>query len=138
MSRTVLLRRIRRLAVAAGTLLAAAAFAADSDAAQAADQLKFGVRMAQRGLWSEALFRFEQAKQLAPSNAKVWNDLAVAYEAVGRFDDARAAYREAVRLAPADKDVKRNLSRFLEFYQGFKPQGTAPAKPDAPGKPEAP
>ncbi|HUF78883.1 MAG TPA: hypothetical protein VMR44_08210, partial [Thermoanaerobaculia bacterium] len=26
------------------------------------DQLKFGVQMAQRGLWSEALFRFERAR----------------------------------------------------------------------------
>ena len=113
--------------------LAASAAAAKSDKSGASAQLAFGVDMAKRGLWNEALFRFEQARQLAPADARVWNDLAVAYEAVGRFDDAHAAYEEAVKLAPGNKSLRRNVSRFLEFYQGFKPGVVKPA--EAPAKP---
>ena len=101
------------------------------------EQLAFGVSMAQRDLWSEALFRFEQARRLEPSNARVINNLAVAYEAVGRFDDALAAYREALKLAPSDKELKRNYTRFAEFYQGFhaKIPAPAPTPPATGGKP---
>ena len=34
-------------------------------------QLQFGVEMAQRGLWSEALFRFKQAEKMAPESGAV-------------------------------------------------------------------
>jgi Flp pilus assembly protein TadD len=88
----------------------------------ASSQIAFGIDMARRGLWNEALFRFEQARRERPADAKVLNNLAVAYEAVGRFDDAHAAYQEAVRLAPAERGLKLNHSRFLEFYQSYRAQ----------------
>ncbi len=99
-------------------------------------QLGFGVQMAQRGLWNEALFRFEQARRLRPQDSKVLNDLAVAYEAVGRFDDALATYKEALRVAPGDRQIKKNYSRFVDFYQAYKPEGGAvhPAKHEKKGK----
>ena len=137
MSRNAALRSTCCWLLAAGLLAPAFAAGKPAPAKAAAEQLKFGVDMAKRGLWSEALFRFEQARQIAPADAKVWNNLAVAYEAVGRFDDAHAAYKEAVKLAPSNKSLKRNVSRFLEFYQGFKP-GAAPAdKKPATHKPGA-
>jgi Flp pilus assembly protein TadD len=137
MSRNAALRWACCWLLAAGISVAASA-APRSESARAAAQLEFGVEMAQRGLWNEALFRFEQAKQLAPADAKVWNNLAVAYEAVGRFEEAHAAYKEAVKLAPANKNLKRNAARFLEFYQGFKPGTVVPAKPAATPNPGAP
>ncbi|MCH9648608.1 MAG: tetratricopeptide repeat protein [Deltaproteobacteria bacterium] len=88
----------------------------------AKEQLEFGVNMARRQLWSEALFRFEQAAKLEPTNARVYNNLAVACEATGRFDEALEFYRQALRLAPSDRTVKANYSRFVEFYQTFKPE----------------
>ncbi len=125
--------------LAAAALAAAPSAEAKPKSGGAAEQLKFGIDMAKRGLWSEALFRFEQAKRLAPEDAKAWNNLAVAYEAVGRFDDAHAAYKEAIRLAPSNKGLKRNVARFLEFYQGFKPGAVPPAaRPEAAPKPGTP
>jgi len=109
--------------------------AAGASAAAASSQLDFGVDMARRGLWNEALFRFEQARRERPADAKVLNNLAVAYEAVGRFDEALAAYKEASRLAPGERNLKLNYSRFLEFYQGFRPP---PATPPAVAPPAAP
>ena len=94
------------------------------------DQLRFGIEMAQRGLWNEAMFRFEQARALEPRDRRVLNNLAVSYEAVGRFDDALATYKTALEAAPGDRKLRQNYTRFLEFYQNFKIR--KPADPAAP------
>lgn len=85
-------------------------------------QLAFGVTMAQRQLWNEALFRFRQAARLDPSNPRVFNNLAVACEATGNFEEALENYRKALRLSPTDRTLKANYTRFVEFYQSFKPK----------------
>lgn len=109
-----------------------AALAGSGSAARAASkpasQLEFGVQMAQRGLWSEALFRFERARAESPRDPRVLNNLAVAYEAVGRFDDALAAYRAALEVAPEQRRLRQNYTRFVEFYQAFRPAEAEPAK----------
>lgn len=120
------------LAGCALTLALAASGCASSGgpSAGASSQVDFGVDMARRGLWNEALFRFEQARRERPADAKVLNNLAVAYEAVGRFDEALELYKEASRLAPGERSLKLNYSRFLEFYQNYRPKkpGETPAK----------
>lgn len=88
----------------------------------AALQLRFGIEMAQRGLWREAAFRFDQARELEPGNPTVLNNLAVAYEALGRFEDAAATYQRALEVDPNNKLVRRNYTRFIEFYQAFRPR----------------
>src|SRR4029079_6116918 len=88
--------------------------------ANAATQLSFGVNMARRGLWQEALFRFREAERLDPRNPHVQNNLGVAYEAAGDFDHALEYYKKAITLAPESREVKANYTRFVEFYQGFK------------------
>lgn len=113
-------------------LAAAGCASAAPSAQQASSQVAFGVDMARRGLWNEALFRFEQARRERPSDAKVLNNLAVAYEAVGRFDEALELYKEASRLAPGERGLKLNYSRFLEFYQNYRPKPATAATPPAP------
>ena len=89
-------------------------------------EISFGVKMAKRGLWSEALFRFKRAAEQRPNDAKVLNNLAVAYEAVGQYDNALLAYKEALKADPTNRELKRNYSRFIEFYQAFKPADEPP------------
>ena len=106
-------------------LLATAAACGSAPAAapqNSESQLAFGVSMAQRQLWNEALFRFRQAARQEPSNPKVYNNLAVACEATGNFEEALENYQKALRLAPTDRDLKANYTRFVEFYQSFKPK----------------
>jgi tetratricopeptide (TPR) repeat protein len=91
-------------------------------AAERGRQLEFGVEMARRGLWAEALFRFKRAAQEDPDNAKIMNNLAVAHEAVGQFDEALELYRKAVEKEPTNAELKRNYARFVEFYQSFRPR----------------
>lgn len=93
------------------------------------DQLQFGVKMAREGLWSEALFRFEKARDLEPNNPKVLNNVAVALEAAGRYEEALEVYREALDLAPGNRDLRANYARFADFYESFRPLEESEAEP---------
>ena len=111
-----------------GCLLVSLMFTVAQPAAaadKASQQMEFGADMAKRGLWSEALFRFQQANRLDPDNARILNNVAVAYEALGLFDQALEAYRAALAAGPSDKEVRNNYSGFVEFYQNFRPQDDA-------------
>lgn len=92
-------------------------------------QLAFGVQMAKRGLWSEALFRFKQASRSDPGNPHILNNMAVAYEALGNFEKALDHYQDAIKSDPSDRELKRNYSRFVEFYRAFKPAEPSDASP---------
>lgn len=91
----------------------------------AGSQMQFGIQMAQQGLWSEALFRFRQAARLNPNDYRVYNNLAVAYEATGQFEEALQAYQQALQIAGDHRELRRNYARFAEFYQSFRPQTEA-------------
>lgn len=88
--------------------------------ATATAQLAFGTSMAQRGLWQEALFRFNEAERLDPQNFRVHNNLGVAYEAAGDYEKALLHYKRALEIDPANRQAKANYARFVEFYQSFK------------------
>jgi hypothetical protein len=125
------------LAAAALVLVALTACTGYGRPDRSAAQLAFGVDMAKRGLWSEALFRFHEAERADPQNPRVHNDLGVAYEAQGDFEQALQHYRKALQLAPEDRDVRANYTRFAEFYQGFKGQGKGKAGDAAAATPGA-
>jgi Flp pilus assembly protein TadD len=103
------------------------------------------VRMAKMNLWREAMFRFKRAVEIEPANAMAHNNLAVAYEANGQFDDAAREYREALRLDRSNEYIQKNYSRFVEFTQKSKKRdakpattAAAPASPAAVSAPVAP
>jgi Flp pilus assembly protein TadD len=79
-----------------------------------AQQVEFGVEVAQKGMWQEARFRFERAVALDPNNASALNDLAVALEQMGEFDKARVAYEKALKLKPGDIYIQQNFDLFRE------------------------
>jgi tetratricopeptide (TPR) repeat protein len=116
-----------RLAILTVLALTSASAEAKEKAPNTQGQVQFGVDMAQRGLWSEALFRFRQAERLGDNRASVLNNIAVAYEALGLFDQAQVYYKKGLDQDPRNVGLKRNYSRFVEFYQSF--------KPDQPGSP---
>jgi Flp pilus assembly protein TadD len=78
------------------------------------DELRFGVEVAQKGLWREALFRFEQAAALAPGDAKALNNLAVALEQAGDFERARETYEKALQAKPGNLYIQQNYDLFRE------------------------
>jgi len=84
---------------------------------EAAAQLDFGVKVALKGSWNEAAFRFEKAVQADAGNARAWNNLGVARESLGRFDAAREAYEKARALAPGDDRIRDNYERFQGYIR---------------------
>jgi Flp pilus assembly protein TadD len=77
-------------------------------------QVDFGLKVAQKGLWQEARFRFERAVAIDPGNAAALNDLAVALEQMGDFDGARQAYEKALEIKPGDAYIQQNYDLFRE------------------------
>jgi tetratricopeptide (TPR) repeat protein len=85
----------------------------------AKDEMQLGVKAARRGYWQEALTRFERASQKRPDDPEILNNVAVALEAVGRYDEAMATYQRAISLDPGDRNLQRNLLLFNEFYDNY-------------------
>ncbi len=77
-------------------------------------QIDFGLKVAQKGLWQEARFRFERAAKADPGNAAALNNLAVSLEQMGEFAEARLAYEKALELKPDDAYIQQNYDLFRE------------------------
>jgi Flp pilus assembly protein TadD len=86
----------------------------DKPKEQSARELKFGIDVAKRGLWSEARFRFERAVALDQDSPQALNNLAVALEQQGDFKGARAAYEKALKLKADDLYIQQNYDLFRE------------------------
>ena len=97
-------------------LLSAAAMPLAADArADAKKQVEFGITVAQRGLWREAIYRWERAAQIDPKYAEALNNLAIAYEHEGDLEKARVAYEKALELEPNNALIKQNYELFKEI-----------------------
>ena len=105
----------RHLALALFLALASAPAAWADARGQAKEQVEFGIQVAQRGLWKEAIYRWERAAQLDPTYAAAFNNLAVAYEHEGQLVKARAAYEKAIALEPNNALVRQNYDLFKEI-----------------------
>ena len=82
---------------------------------EAKAQVEFGINVAQRGLWREAIYRWEKATQIDPTYVAAFNDLAIAYEHEGQLDKARKAYEKALELEPNNSQVRQNYELFKEI-----------------------
>lgn len=105
-----------RLATLVTLLAAFSASPAWADArGEAKSQVEFGISVAQKGLWREAIYRWEKAAQLDPTYAAAHNDLAIAYEHEGQLDKARKAYERALELDPNNTQIRQNYELFKEI-----------------------
>jgi Flp pilus assembly protein TadD len=112
--------------ICAGALLLVGLLAVPAWADQrgeAKEQVEFGIQVAQRGLWREAIYRWERATQLDPTYAAAYNNLAIAYEHEGQLDKARAAYEKATSLEPNNTLIKQNYDLFKEINDRAKKDG---------------
>jgi len=97
-------------AVVLGLFLALSTAPLRADArSEAKDQVDFGIDVAMRGLWREAIYRWQRAVEIDPTYAEAFNDLAVAYEHEGQLDKARTAYEKALELEPEQPSVLNYL-----------------------------
>ena len=106
------------LRLAASVVMVAATSVAPLHADARSDakaQVDFGIDVAQRGLWREAIYRWEKATQIDPTYAAAFNDLAVAYEHEGQLAKARQAYEKALELEPENTQIRQNYELFKEI-----------------------
>jgi Flp pilus assembly protein TadD len=107
-----------KMPVAAFVAFSAAVSASPSFADARSDaraQVEFGINVAQRGLWREAIYRWEKATELDPTYVAAYNDLAIAYEHEGQLDKARKAYEKALEIDPNNTQVRQNYELFKEI-----------------------
>ena len=77
-------------------------------------QLHFGIYAAQSDLWDEAIFRWKKAIQLKPDSSAAHNNLAVAYEKKGLWEEARKEYELALELSPKNEYIQANYEKFKQ------------------------
>ena len=105
-----------RLIVTGLLLIVTCVASAYADArSDARAQVEFGIDVAQRGLWREAIYRWEKAVEIDPTYAEAHNNLAIGYEHEGEFEKARQAYEKAIKLAPNNMQIQQNYELFKEI-----------------------
>ncbi|MGE0395025.1 MAG: tetratricopeptide repeat protein, partial [Vicinamibacterales bacterium] len=105
-------RYLAAFGLIATLLTASPAFADARDDARR--QVQFGIEVAARGLWREAIYRWERAVEIDPTYAEAFNNLGVAYEHEGDLEKARQAYEKAVKLSPSEATIRQNFELFKE------------------------
>ena len=106
---------VRPLILAAMLSVLSASLSGADTRGDAKSQVEFGISVAQRGLWREAIYRWERATQIDPTYAAAFNNLAVAYEHEGLLDRARKAYDRAIELEPNNALIRQNYELFKEI-----------------------
>jgi len=105
-----------RLATVLALVAAVSASPVFADArSEARAQVEFGIAVAQKGLWREAIYRWEKAVEIDPTYAEAFNDLAIAYEHEGQLDKARKAYEKALEIDPHNSQIQQNYDLFKEI-----------------------
>lgn len=107
--------QIRPIVAATLLVVSVAGLAAADQRDDAKRHVEFGITVAQKGLWREAIYRWEQAVKIDPNYSAAYNDLAVAYEHEGDFDKARKSYEKALELDPNNQLIRQNYELFKEI-----------------------
>ena len=82
----------------------------------AEDQVEFGMALAKSGLWAVAVTHWQKAVKIDDTYAAAWNNLAIGYEQLGKFAEAREAYETALKLDPGNNYIRHNYDQFREIY----------------------
>ena len=106
----------KRLLLAAALIVATALPAYADKRSDAKAQVSFGILVAQKNLWKEAVRSWERATELDPTYPAAWNNLGIGYEQLGRFKEAREAYEEALKLDANNTYIKTNYQQFRDIY----------------------
>ena len=119
------MRLCRRVGIVVLLAMVSSAATLLADArSDARDLVSFGIEVANRGLWREAIYRWQRATEVDPTYAAAFNNLAVGYEQEGELAKARDAYEKALTLSPNDPSIRQNYELFKEINE----RASAPPK----------
>ncbi len=99
--------------------VAGTAVAGNPASKEAAAEMEWGYKAGRHGYWQEALMRFQHANNLTPDQPRILNNVAVAQEANGLYEEALLTYQEGLAIAPNNDALRRNYMRFQEFYATY-------------------
>ena len=74
-------------------------------------QSKFAFKAYEAQLWNEAVFRWDRVLKISPEYAPAYNNLGVAYEALGKIEAALQAYETATELDQGNRFYRFNYRR---------------------------
>ncbi len=92
-------------------LLLTAFLLAGCSATRVETEYKFGNKLAKRGLWKEAHYRWTRALRTGQNTAAIHNNIAISLEFQNKLEEAKKEYEEALKLSPGNEYIKRNLGR---------------------------
>ena len=69
---------------------------------------------------------------MTPDQPRILNNIAVAQEANGLFEQALLTYQTGLTLSPKNDALRRNYARFQEFYRTFVAAPESPEEGDDP------
>jgi len=81
-------------------------------------QLSFGIKAAKADLWDEAIFRWKKVLAENPKSIAAHNNLAVAFEKKGLWEEAKKEYELALEIQPKNSLVYSNYQEFLKRIEG--------------------
>ena len=100
---------------------------------------EFAIEAGELQLWNEAVFRWERVLEIDPQFAQAHNNLGVAYEALGKTDEAIEAYKRATELDPTNKFFRFNYRKCrLHVHRNVPKQPDEDNKEDEDTEEEAP
>jgi len=77
----------------------------------------FANKLAEDGLWKEAYYRWNKVLEAGRKDAVIYNNMAIALEEMGKFDEAEKTYQKALELAPNNQTIKTNYDRMKKFLK---------------------
>lgn len=80
-------------------------------------ELEFANKLAKEGLWKEAHYRWTKVLKEGKETASLYNNIAIALEKMGRFDEAEDAYKKAISLAPGNPTIQSNYNKLKRYLK---------------------
>lgn len=81
-------------------------------------EIDFGNKLAMSGLWQEAYFRWQKSLSNGKESALLHNNMAVALEHMGKFEEAQKEYEKALKLTPGNNFITTNLKSLKRLLEG--------------------
>ena len=80
-------------------------------------EFQFANNLAKQGLWKEAMYRWQKVLDQGKESATIYNNMAIALEKMGKFDEAQEKYKKALKIAPNNPTVKSNFNKLKKYLR---------------------
>jgi len=93
-----------------------------------ADPKGLGQAYAKQGEWLRAVEIWERSAAQAGSDAALWHNLCIGYEALGQIEKAEQAYNKALQIEPGNKTFIEDIAQIKTAFRGSLPTNQGGAR----------